>query len=114
MSAGMSAKSPVLRYRSPVSGNIASTVDPLGASAHTFIAAPNVPPAETPTKIPSCAASFLLHWTASGAGIVMMRSTYFAAIASPVSFGMKSGLQPWIGCGFHEAGDWDWRLATEP
>ena len=46
MSTGMSANNGVLRYRSPVSGSMHSTVEPCGASAHTFIAPANVPPAE--------------------------------------------------------------------
>ena len=40
--------------------------DPCGASSAIFMAAANVPPAETPTKIPSFRASSLLHRIASG------------------------------------------------
>ena len=50
MSAGMER---VLRYRSPVSGSMRSTVAPLAASRQTCSAPANVAPAVMPTKMPS-------------------------------------------------------------
>ena len=45
------------------------------------------------------AASSLLQRIASGPGMARTRSTSFRSTASPVSLGMKSGVQPCIGCG---------------
>jgi hypothetical protein len=72
---------------------------PFGASRATCSAPAKVAPAVMPTKMPSFCASSWLHRIASAPGIVMMRSITFMSTASPVSFGMKSGLQPCIGCG---------------
>ena len=59
MSTSISAKRGVLRYHSPVSGNIQRTVAPLGASSQIRSALAKVAPAVIPTKIPSFASCLL-------------------------------------------------------
>ena len=80
---------------------MASIVAPFGASLQTASAPAKVAPAVMPTKMPSFWASCLLQCIASAPAMVMMRSISFMSTASPVSFGMKSGLQPCIGCGLN-------------
>jgi hypothetical protein len=92
ISAGMSPNNGVLRYRSPVSGSMQSTVPPFGASAHTRKAPANVAPAVMPTKIPSFCAKSRLQRSASALGMGMIRSMTCISTASAVSFGMKSGV----------------------
>src|SRR5438874_10387704 len=75
---------------------------PFSASAAILSAPAKVAPAVIPTKIPSLAASSLLSRIASGPAIGRMRSMTFIATASSVSLGMKSGVQPCIGCGLNE------------
>jgi hypothetical protein len=45
-----------------------------------------------------------------GGGIVRTRSITCIATASPVNLGMKSGLQPCIGCGFQAV----WAVTADP
>ena len=59
MSTGMSAKSGVERYRSPVSGSMQRMLAPAGALSATFRAPAKVAPAVMPTKIPSLVAELL-------------------------------------------------------
>ena len=103
MSTPTSANSGVERYRSPVSGSMHSTVEPGAAVLQTSSAPAKVAPAVIPTKMPSFCASSRLHFMASGPAIVMMRLITPMSTASPVIFGMKSGLQPCIGCGLNAA-----------
>src|ERR1700690_2757024 len=77
------------------------TVDPGAASLQTCSAPANVAPEVIPTKIPSFCASCLLQCMASAFAIVSTRSIRPELTASSVSLGMKSGLQPCSGCGFH-------------
>src|SRR5512147_2202756 len=53
ISVGMSAKSGVLKYRSPVSGSITRTLAPGGGVLQTVSAPASVAPLEVPTKMPS-------------------------------------------------------------
>ena len=62
-----------------------------------------VAPEVMSTKIPSFCASSRLQRIASALAMRRMRSMTPVSTASPVSFGMKSGLQPCIGCGFQTA-----------
>src|SRR5665811_1735782 len=78
---------------------MASTVEPGAAFLQTSSAPAKVAPAVMPTKMPSCCASALAFFIASAPAMVMMRLITPMSTASPVSFGMKSGLQPCIGCG---------------
>jgi hypothetical protein len=71
-----------------------------GACAATCSAPANVPPDVMPTKMPSFFASSLLQRIASALAIRRTWLIAFDVDASPVSFAMKSGLQPCIGCGF--------------
>ena len=75
--------------------------DPFGALAATCNAAAKVAPEVMPTKMPSFAASSLLHRIASGPAIVSTSEIRPEAMASPVILGMKSGLQPCIGWGLN-------------
>ncbi len=61
----------------------------------------NVAPAVMPAKIPSFVARPPLHRSASALAISRMRSITPVSTASLVSFGMKSGVQPCIGCGLN-------------
>ena len=72
---------------------------PFGA-LQTSQRAAKVAPDLMPTKMPFLLARATTHLHRVRRGIVMMRSITFMSTASPVSFGMKSGLQPCIGCGF--------------
>src|SRR5262249_43120781 len=78
-----------------------STVSPVFAFLHTSSAPANVAPAVMPTKMPSFCASSRLHFMASGPAMVRIRLITPISTASPVIFGMKSGLQPCIGCGLN-------------
>ena len=82
-----------------MSGSMARMAEPFSASAATRNAPANVAPEVMPTKIPSFVASSLLQRIASGPGMGKMRSMTLMATASPVSLGMKSGVQPCRGCG---------------
>src|SRR4249920_2796817 len=79
------------------------TVELGAALLQTSSAPANVAPAVMPTKIPSFWASSRLHFMASGPATVIMRLITPMSTASPVIFGMKSGLQPCIGCGLNAA-----------
>ena len=59
----------------------------------------SVAPPEMPVKMPSFRASSRESRIASPPSTGTMRSTSFCASASSVSFGMKSGVQPWTRCG---------------
>src|SRR5450631_2140420 len=74
---------------------------PFSASAAIFSAPARVPPEVMPTKMPSWIARSLLQRMASGPAIGRMRSMTFIATASSVSLGIKSGVQPCIGCGLN-------------
>mmetsp|Transcript_42538 Transcript_42538/g.134191 ORF Transcript_42538/g.134191 Transcript_42538/m.134191 type:complete len:203 (+) Transcript_42538:638-1246(+) len=104
MSASMSAKSGVERYRSPVSGSMASMTDPSGAFLAVSSAAHIVPPPEMPVRSPSLAASALAVAMAEAAGMGTSSSLSWSG-ASSSTLGMKSGVQPWIGCGLKAGGD---------
>mmetsp|Transcript_37148 Transcript_37148/g.63798 ORF Transcript_37148/g.63798 Transcript_37148/m.63798 type:complete len:328 (-) Transcript_37148:658-1641(-) len=98
MSAAMSAKRGVERYRSPVSASIASITEPSGARLATSSAAHIVPPPEIPVSIPSSRASLCATCMAPAEGTACS-SPKSSGGASPSTFGIKSGDQPWIGCG---------------
>ena len=72
---------------------------PGSAFSATAIAPARVAPADMPTKMPSCVASDRDSLMASSPLIGSISSMYFASIASSVSRGMKSGVQPCIRCG---------------
>jgi hypothetical protein len=74
---------------------------PFGASAATCKAPANVAPAVMPTKMPSFCASSWLSRIASAPGDAQDAIDDLHLHASPVSFGMKSGVQPCMGCGLN-------------
>ncbi len=63
-----------------------------------------------PVKMPSFCASALAHLMPSAPAIGRRSSKNFLSMASCSTSGMKSGVQPWIGCG-SKAG---WLTAGEP
>src|SRR3974390_3738797 len=79
---------------------MARIVSPSLALLHTSVATAKVPPAVMSMKIPSCA-SERLHFIASAPAMVITRLITPVSMASAVSFGMKSGLQPCIGWGLN-------------
>src|SRR3974377_283987 len=80
---------------------MARLVSPSLALLHTSVATAKVPPAVMSTKIPSSCASERLHFIASAPAMVITRLITPVSMASAVSFGMKSGLQPCIGWGLN-------------
>ena len=88
----MSANKGVDRYRSAVSGNMASRTLPSFAVCATFSAAFTVAPADIPTNMPSD--------LANAKEVLMDSSSLTGIIWSAMSFsntsGMKSGVQPCI------------------
>ena len=99
MASGTVSKSGVVKYRSPVSGNIHNTFAPSGAVSQTFSAPASVAPPEIPVKIPSLRAKARVNRKASSPLMGNTLSIHFASTASSVSFGIKSGLHPCIKCG---------------
>ena len=76
-------KRPVLRYLSPLSGNITTTLFPLPSLIATFIAAHMAAPDEVPASIPSFKASSLVVFSAS-LSVTGMTSSYIFVFRIPV------------------------------
>jgi hypothetical protein len=68
-----------------------TTTDPGSSPSQTVSAPASVAPPVMPQKMPSFVASSRDSLSASAPPTPTMRSTCPASIASPVSFGMKSG-----------------------
>ena len=88
---------------------MARVTEPLGAVLAVSSAAHMVPPPEMPVRRPSLAARALAVAMASEAGMGTSSSIRSGMGASSSTLGMKSGVQPWIGCGLNagceEAGE---------
>src|SRR3974390_852775 len=80
---------------------MARIVAPGLALLHTSVGPAKVPPAVMSTKIPSSCAGERLYFIASAPAMVITRLITPVSMASAVSFGKKSGLQPCIGWGLN-------------
>ena len=81
-----------------MSGSIARITEPFGAFFAVCSAAHIVPPPEMPVRRPSFDARSFAVAIASAGGIGSSSSCSEPG-ASSSTFGMKSGVHPWIGCG---------------
>src|SRR6185437_9549571 len=76
-------------------------VEPTGARSAIRRATAKVDPPDIPVKMPSFWASCLVQTMPSAPATGTTSSQDFASMASCSTAGMKSGVQPWIGCDSH-------------